>query len=83
MNVAYKLSASKTYCGTAEAAKIYGCSERHIRYMVATKQIRFCQALGARSFAYEVHEIKSLAADRESQRKAGKLGGRRPGNRAS
>lgn len=78
-----KLPANKKFCGTAEAAKIYGCSERHIRYMVATKQIRFCQSLGARSFAYDADEIKALAADRESQRKAGKLGGRRPGSQAS
>lgn len=74
---------NKKLCGTAEAAEIYGCSERHIRYMVATKQIKFCQPLGARSFAYDADEISALAAEREAQRKAGKLGGRRPGSCAS
>jgi hypothetical protein len=83
MVVALQLPDGKIFCGTAEAAELYGCSETHIRYMVRTEQIRSCRPLGRKTFIYEVEEIKALAAEREASRKAGKLGGRRPGRQAS
>lgn len=76
--MAIKFPPQKNVCGTAEAAKIYGCGENHIRGMASRGEI-WCKQISSRSFVYDADEIRRLAAEREQLRKAGKLGGRRPG----
>lgn len=61
-----------------EAAQIYGCGENHIRGMALRNEI-WCKQISSRSFVYDADEIRRLAAERQQLRKAGKLGGRRPG----
>lgn len=72
----------KRLCGTAEAARIYGCSIRNIRAMVETGQI-WSQKVSSRSTLVDADEIRRLAQERAHLRKVRKLGGRRPGERRS
>jgi hypothetical protein len=78
MSVAVQLPPKRNLCGTCEAAEIYGCGENHIRGMALRGEI-WCKQISSRSFVYDADEIRRLAAEREQLRKAGKLGGRRPG----
>ena len=82
MSVAVQLPPKRNLCGTAEAAKIYGCGENHIRGMALRNEI-WCKQISSRSFVYDADEIRRLAAEREQLRKAGKLCGRRPGSASS
>ena len=75
-----KLPPKRRLCGTAEAARIYGCSQEHIRMMVRKKQIWF-EKLGPRALVVDADELASLAKERDSLRAAGKLCGRRPSGR--
>jgi hypothetical protein len=78
MAVALKVSTKRELCGTSEAAKIYGCQMSHIRGMATRGEI-WSDQLSDRIFVYDVSEIRSLAAEREKLRQAGKLCGIRPG----
>lgn len=73
---------AKRLCGTAEAAEIYGCSQRHIRKMADHGEI-WSQKISSRSILVDADEIDRLASQRDKLRQAGKLCGRRPGDRAS
>lgn len=75
-----RLPPHRRLCGTAEAARIYGCSVRNIRVMAEAGQIWF-QKVSSRSLLVDADEIERLARERAHLRKAGKLGGRRPGDR--
>jgi hypothetical protein len=76
MTVAVRLP-PRRLCGTAEAARIYGCSIRNIRVLAEAGQI-WSQKVSARSMLVDADEIERLARERAHLRKAGKLGGRRP-----
>lgn len=76
--MAVQLPPKRNLCGTCEAAEIYGCGENHIRGMALRGEI-WSKQISSRSFVYDADQIRRLAADREQLRKAGKLGGRRPG----
>lgn len=69
-------------CGTAEAASIYGCSQRHVRMMAARREI-WSDKVGDRALVVDADEVRRLAAERQRQRRAGKLRGRHPGGQAS
>lgn len=70
----------KNLCGTREAADIYGCSQRHIRLMADRQEI-WSRKVSERVIVVDADEIRRLAAERERQRAAGKLCGRRPAGR--
>ena len=72
----------RNVCGTAEAAEIYGCSQEHVRMMVRKGQI-WSEKIGPRALLVDADEIRKLAKEREQLRRAGKLCGRRPGDRQS
>lgn len=72
----------KHLCGTAEAARIYGCSIRNIRAM-AEGGLIWSQKVSSRSMLVDADEIRRLAQERSRLRRDGKLGGRRPGDRQS
>jgi hypothetical protein len=82
MTVAVRLSTRRNHCGTVEAARIYGCSRRHIRTMAERGEI-WHEQISDRIFVYDADEIRRLAEEREQLRKAGKLCGRRPSGRKS
>jgi predicted nucleic acid-binding protein len=82
MRMAVRLPPKRRLCGTAEAADIYGCSQRHIRLMADRREI-WSEKLSERVLVVDADEIERLAKDREDLRKAGKLCGRRPGGRRS
>jgi hypothetical protein len=69
-------------CGTAEAADIYGCTQEHIRMMVRKRQIWF-EKIGPRALVVDADELHRLAKERQQLRRAGKLCGRRPGDKKS
>ena len=73
---------SKRLCGTAEAAKIYGCSQEHVRLMARRGQI-WWEKVGPRAMVVDADELGRLARERDKLRKAGKLCGRRPGDKKS
>jgi len=76
MRMAVRLP-EKRLCGTAEAADLYGCSQRHIRLMAERGEI-WSQKISSRSMLVDADEIKRLASERDRLRAAGKLCGRRP-----
>lgn len=80
MRVAVKIRTKRDLCGTTEAAEIYGCRVSHIRGMATRGEI-WSEQVSTRSFVYDANQIRQLAAERDSLRKAGKLCGRRPGGR--
>jgi len=80
--VAIKLPSDRPVCGTKEAARIYGCSQRHIRTMAERREIWF-RKLGERAIVVDPAEIKRLADEKARMRRDGKLGGRRPGGKKS
>lgn len=80
--MAVQLSTKRNYCGTIEAAELYGCSRRHVRTMAERGEI-WSKQISDRIFVYDADEIERLAAERELLRKAGKLCGRRPAGRKS
>ena len=73
---------AKKLCSTTEAADIYGCSGTHIRGMAVRGEI-WSQQITKRAWLYDADEIQQLAKEREKLRAAGKLCGRRPGQRQS
>ncbi len=73
---------ARRLCGTAEAARIYGCSQRHLRKLADHGEI-WSERISSRTILYDADEIDRLAHQREKLRQAGKLCGRRPGGRAS
>ena len=77
-----RLPPNRKLCGTAEAADIYGCSQRHVRLMVRKQQI-WSLKIGPRAMLVDAEEIQRLAAERDNLRRQGKLCGRRPGDRKS
>ena len=77
-----RLPQNRKLCGTAEAADIYGCSQRHVRLMVRKQQI-WSLKIGPRAMLVDAEEIQRLAAERDNLRRQGKLCGRRPGDRKS
>lgn len=80
--MAIKLHADRPVCSTKEAANIYGCTQRHIRTMAERKEIWF-RKIGERAIVVDPDQIRKLAAEKADMRRAGKLGGRRPGGRKS
>jgi hypothetical protein len=78
MNVSVRLPPKKRVCGTTEAAKLYGCSPQHMWLMAQKGQV-WSEQVGPKSVLFDADEIERLAKDRDALRKAGKLGGRRPG----
>lgn len=77
-----QLPPKRRLCGTAEAASIYGCSIRNLRAM-AERGLIWSQKVSSRSMLVDADEIERLAKERAQLRRAGKLGGRRPGERRS
>ncbi len=75
-----KLAAKRRVCGTAEAARIYGCSQRHVRLMADRGEV-WSEKISERSIVVDADEIERLATEREKMRRAGKLCGRRPAGR--
>lgn len=76
------LKTKRNLCGTDEAARIYGCSTTNIRIMAAREQI-WSEEISDRVYVYDADEIRRKAEERESLRRSGKLGGRRPGGKKS
>jgi hypothetical protein len=72
----------KRLCGTAEAASIYGCTQRHVRLMADRGEI-WSQKVSSRSMLVDADEIGRIARQRDNLRRQGKLCGRRPGDRKS
>ncbi len=77
-----QLPPKRRLCGTAEAADIYGCSQRHLRLMADRGEI-WSQKISARSLLVDADEVARLAKERDGLRRAGKLCGRRPAGRKS
>lgn len=77
-----KFPPKRRLCGTAEAARIYGCSQRHLRLMADRKEI-WSEKISARSLVVDADEVANLAKERDGLRRAGKLCGRRPSGRKS
>lgn len=77
-----RLPPKRRLCGTAEAARIYGCSQRHLRLMADRKEI-WSEKISARSLVVDADEVANLARERDGLRRAGKLCGRRPSGRKS
>jgi hypothetical protein len=77
-----KLPPKRRLCGTAEAARIYGCSQRHLRLMADRKEI-WSEKISVRSLVVDADEVARLARERDDLRRAGKLCGRRPSGRKS
>lgn len=75
-----QLPPKKRLCATTEAARIYGCSPQNMWTMAQRGQV-WSQVVGAKTIVFDADEIERLAKEREQLRKAGKLGGRRPGRR--
>lgn len=82
MKMPVQLPVKRNLCGTVEAAKLYGCSRRHIRTMAEGGEI-WSEQISDRIFVYDADEIRRLASQKDSLRRAGKLGGRRPMGRKS
>ncbi len=82
MKMPVKLPPNRKLCGTAEAADIYGCSQRHVRLMADRGEI-WSQKVSSRSMLVDADEIERLAGERGGLRRQGKLRGRRPGDRKS
>lgn len=80
--MAVQLPPKRNLCGTAEAAKIYGCRVSHIRGMATRGEI-WSKQVSERGFVYDADEIDRLASERDALRRQGKLCGRRPGGRKS
>ena len=75
-----QLPIKKRLCVTTEAAKIYGCSPQNMWAMAQRRQV-WSQVVGAKTIVFDADEIQRLAKEREQLRRAGKLGGRRPGSK--
>lgn len=75
-----RLPVNKRLGGTTEAAKAYGCSPQNMWLMAQRGQV-WSERLSAKSLLFDLDEIERLARERTQLRKAGKLGGRRPGGR--
>lgn len=75
-----QLPPKKRLCATTEAAKLYGCSPQNMWLMAQRGQV-WSQVVGAKTIVFDADEIERLAREREQLRKAGKLGGRRPGSK--
>ena len=82
MKMAVRIQPKRRLCGTAEAADLYGCRQEHIRMMIRKGQI-WSEKIGPRAIVVDADEIERLAKEREELRRAGKLCGRRPGDRKS
>ena len=82
MTLAVQLPPKQNLCGTAEAAELYGCSQRHIRTMADRGEI-WSEKVSERLLLVDADEIERLAAEKEELRRAGKLCGRRPSGRNS
>lgn len=82
MTVAVQLPPKRNLCGTIEAAELYGCSRRHIRTLAENGEI-WSEQISDRIFVYDADEIRRLAREKDSLRRAGKLCGRRPTGRKS
>lgn len=80
--MAVQLPPKRNLCGTIEASELYGCSRRHIRTLAENGEI-WSEQLSDRMFVYDADEIRRLASQKDSLRKAGKLCGRRPSGRKS
>ena len=78
--MAVQLPPKRNLCGTAEAADLYGCSPQHM-WLMAKRGQCWSKRVAAKSILFDADEIARLAKDRDCLRKAGKLGGRRPGQR--
>lgn len=78
--MAVQLPPKRRLCGTAEAARIYGCSQRHVRLMADRGEV-WSEKISDRSIVVDADEIQRLAVEREKMRQAGKLCGRRPTGR--
>lgn len=77
-----RLPPKRRLCGTAEAADLYGCSQRHVRKMADRGEI-WSQKISTRSMVLDADEVERLAVERNKLRRIGKLCGRRPGGRKS
>lgn len=77
-----KLPTKRRFCGTDEAAELYGCGVSHIRGMASRGEI-WSERISDRAYVYDADQIERLAKEREQLRKAGKLCGRRPNGRKS
>jgi hypothetical protein len=77
MKMSVQFSTRRNHCGTIEAARLYGCSRRHIRTLAERGEI-WSERISDRIFVYDADEIRALAAQKAALRKAGKLCGRRP-----
>lgn len=75
--MAVRLPPKRRLCGTAEAARIYGCSQRHLRLMADRGEI-WSEKISSRSLLVDADEVARLAREKDDLRKAGKLCGRRP-----
>jgi len=62
---------------TREAAKILGCSMRHVRTLVERGAIK-SWSLGPKASAYDIEQIKEYKKKQDAGRKAGTLRGRPP-----
>jgi hypothetical protein len=82
MTLAVQLPPKRNLCGTAEAAELYGCSQRHIRTMADRGEI-WSEKVSERVLLVDADEIERLAREKGELRKAGKLCGRRPAGRKS
>lgn len=78
--MAIRLPPKRNLCGTAEAAEIYGCSQRHIRLMADRQEI-WSEKVSERVLLVDADEVERLARERDKLRAAGKLCGRRPSGR--
>ncbi len=80
--MAVQLPPKRNLCGTAEAADLYGCSQRHIRTLADRNEI-WSKKVSERVLLVDADEIRRLAVEKDRLRKAGKLCGRRPSGRKS
>lgn len=78
--MAVQVPPRRRICGTKEAADRTGYSQRHIRLMADRGEI-WSQKISERMLVVDADEIARLAIEREQLRRAGKLGGRRPGDK--
>ncbi len=62
-------------CTTAEAAKEFGCSTRHIRTL-ATEGVLWCRSESPRVVFYDLCQVREVAKQHRQKRK--KRGGRPP-----
>lgn len=71
-----KTKKTRQTVGTRTAAAVYGCSMGRLRQMALGGQVWSMVIDGGRRF--DVEELRTLRAERDADRAAGKLGGQRP-----